>query len=66
MTRSKGRRTSQPANRPGPASKKKSPGFDELIVDRSLPRVKVRVFPSRKKSKAKPDDQLVIELQCEV
>lgn len=66
MTKIKPSRTSRSATRPKPGLKKKLPRFDELVVERSLPRVKVRVFPSRKKSKTKPDDQLVIELQCEV
>ena len=66
MTKIKQSRTNKPAGRPKPSLKKKFPRFEELIVEGSLPRVKVRVFPSRKKSKTKPADQIVIELQCEV
>lgn len=66
MTKTKQSRTSQSTSCPKPAPKKKLPRFDELVVERSLPHVKVHVFPSRKKSKTKPEDQIVIELQCEV
>lgn len=66
MTEIKKRKPSSPASRPGKSSKKKYPSFDDLVVGNSLPRVKVRLFPSRRKSKSKPNDQIVIELQCEV
>lgn len=56
--------------KPGPRTKKRSkeqyPSLDDLVVDRSMPPVQVKVFPSRRKSRNKPADQLVIELQCEV
>lgn len=44
----------------------KFPAFDELVVGGAVPRVKVKVFPSRGKGKNKPADHLVVELQCEV
>ena len=44
----------------------KVPAFDELVVGGAVPRVKVKVFPSRGKGKNKPADHLVVELQCEV
>ncbi len=55
--------------KPGPRPKKGAQEpmrMDDLVVDRSLPAVRVKVFPARKKSKNKPADQMVIELQCEV
>lgn len=66
MTQKKRRKPSKPATRPRKTSKKDPKTLDDLVVDGSLPRVKVRVFPSRKRSKNKSDDQLVVELQCEV
>lgn len=66
MTPVKKRKPGKPAARPKKTPKKDSPSFDELVVEGSLPRVKVLVYPSRGRSKTKPDDQLVIELQCEV
>lgn len=66
MTEIKKRKPSKPAIRPRQPSKKKYPSFDDLVIENSLLRVKVRIFPSRRKSKSKSDDQIVIELQCEV
>jgi hypothetical protein len=66
MTHGKKRIPNKPAARPKKTSKKDTPSFDDLVLEGSLPRVKVRVFPSRGRSKTKADDQLVIELQCEV
>lgn len=53
------RRTKQPAQ-------DRFPTLDHFVLDGSLPRVHVKVFPSRKKSRNKPNDQIVLELQCEV
>jgi hypothetical protein len=66
MARIKKRNPSKPVTRPKKSSKKDISSFDNLVVEGSLPRVKVKLFPSRRKSKAKSDEQLVIELQCEV
>jgi hypothetical protein len=66
MTPVKRKKPGKPAVRPKRNSKKNFPSFDDLVVERSLPHVKVRLYPSLGRSKTKPDDQLVIELQCEV
>jgi len=66
MTQTKKRKPSKPAARSKKTSKKESPTLDDLVVEGSLPRVKVRVYPSRRRGKNKPDNQLVVELQCEV
>ena len=66
MTEIKKKKPGKTATHPSQSSKKKYPSFDDLVVEHSLPRVKVRIFPSRRKSKSKPNDQIVIELQCEV
>jgi hypothetical protein len=45
--------------------------FDDLVVDRSLAAVKVRLRPAaseliERKTPSGPDDELLTELQCEV
>ncbi len=45
--------------------------FDDLVIDGALPAVKVRLRPagsesSKKKKSPGLDDELLIELQCEV
>lgn len=66
MTHNKKNKPGKPSRRTKQGSKEKFPTLDDLVVDHSLPRVHVRVYPSRKKSRTKPNDQMVIELQCEV
>ena len=66
MTQIKKNKPGKPNRRTKQSPKGKFPTLDDLVVDRSLPRVHVRVFPSRKKRGNKPSDQMVIELQCEV
>jgi hypothetical protein len=66
MTYLKKNKPGKTGPRTNKGSKEKYPSLDDLVVDRSLPPVQVKVFPSRKKSRNKPADQMVIELQCEV
>lgn len=40
--------------------------FDELVIDRSLSPVKVRIKSARKKQPYISDQQILTELQCEV
>jgi hypothetical protein len=66
MTYLKKNKSRKPGSRVKKGSKEKYPGLDDLVVDRSLPPVQVKVFPTRRKSRNKPAEQMVIELQCEV
>jgi hypothetical protein len=66
MNKVKKNKPGKPRSRTKPVSKERFPSLDDLVLDRSIPRVHVKVFPSRKKSGNKPSDQMVIELQCEV
>lgn len=66
MTDIKKNKPGKPSRRKKRVSKERFPSLDDLVLDRSLPRVHVRLYPSRKKSGTKPSDQMVIELQCEV
>ncbi len=66
MSSTKKKRQDKPIIRTKQAPRDKFPAFDELVVGGSVPRVKVKVFPSRGKGKNKPTDHLVVELQCEV
>jgi hypothetical protein len=66
MTTIKKNKPKKPGPRPKKGATEQFRTLDDLVVDRSLPPVRVKVFPSRKKSKTKPIDQTVIELQCEV
>lgn len=40
--------------------------FDELVIDRSLSPVKVRIKLTKKKQQYISDQQILTELQCEV
>ncbi len=66
MTPIKKRKFPKPNKRSTPTSKTESLTLEDLVVDGSLPRVKVKVSPLRSKSRSKPNERLVIELQCEV
>lgn len=66
MTQIKKRKPNKLNRHPKPSSKKNSLTLDELVVDGSLPLIKVRVYPSRNKSRSKSNNRIVIELQCEV
>lgn len=41
-------------------------GFAELIVDGSLPPVKIKLKQTKQEKKPASDDELLTELQCEV
>ncbi len=67
MPRLRRKNNPQSKTRPQKSEKAVKPGsFDELVVESSLARVKIRVFPSRRRDKSRPNDKLLIELQCEV
>lgn len=66
MTYIKKNKPSKPGRSRKQNSKAKFPTLDDLVLDHSLPRIRVKVYPSRKKSVSKPNDQIMIELQCEV
>jgi len=40
--------------------------FDDLVVDGSLTPVEVKLLPSKMRKSISPNDDLLIELQCEV
>ena len=66
MSSTKKRRQSKPIARTKQTPKEKFPAFDDFVVEGAVPRVKIRLFPSKGKSRNKPTDHLVVELQCEV
>ena len=66
MSPIKKRRQSKSIARTKQTAKEKFPAFDDLVVEGAVPRVKIRLFPSKGKSRNKPTDHLVVELQCEV
>lgn len=66
MSPTKKRRQGKPTASSRKSQKERSLTFDDLVVEGAVPRVKVIIFPSRKKSTNKPTDRLVVELQCEV
>jgi hypothetical protein len=66
MTDIRKNKPKRPSRHPQQVSKDRFPTLDDLVLDRSLPHVHVKLFPARKKRGNKPTDQLVIELQCEV
>lgn len=66
MSSTKKKKQDRPTTRTKRPSRDKFPAFDELVVGGAVPRVKVKVFPSRGKGKNRPAEHLVVELQCEV
>lgn len=40
--------------------------FDDLVIDRALDPVEIKLSPTRTGEQAFPTDELLIELQCEV